>query len=88
MTQAITEAAALVELSRAGVEAFSRRRGEPDWLLEARLAAWERFSIDAAVISWTPGRVVTSVCVTCSALREIDKSQQSGASSSRAPTDS
>ena len=43
MTQATTEAAALVELSRAGVEAFSRRRGEPDWLLEARLAAWERY---------------------------------------------
>jgi Fe-S cluster assembly protein SufD len=43
MTQATTEAAALVELTRSGVEAFSRRRGEPDWLREARLAAWERY---------------------------------------------
>jgi Fe-S cluster assembly protein SufD len=43
MTQTTTKAAALVEFSRAGVEAFSRRRGEPDWLLEVRLAAWERY---------------------------------------------
>jgi Fe-S cluster assembly protein SufD len=32
-----------VELTRAAVEAFSRQRGEPDWVLESRLAAWERY---------------------------------------------
>jgi Fe-S cluster assembly protein SufD len=42
MTQTVKESA-LVALSREGVEAFSRRRGEPDWLRAARLAAWERF---------------------------------------------
>src|SRR6266516_748576 len=30
-------------LSRAFVEHFSRQRREPDWLREARLAAWERY---------------------------------------------
>lgn len=47
MTQTPTKAAeqteAAGELNRAAVEAFSRRRGEPDWLREARLAAWERY---------------------------------------------
>lgn len=43
MTQTTTEATRLVALSREGVEAFSQRRGEPDWLREARLLAWERY---------------------------------------------
>lgn len=42
MTHTTTEAARPVALSREGVEAFSRRRGEPDWLRAARLAAWQR----------------------------------------------
>jgi Fe-S cluster assembly protein SufD len=43
MTQTTTEPPALVALSAEGVEAYSRRRGEPDWLRLARLAAWERY---------------------------------------------
>ena len=42
MTPTIT-APGLVQLTRAGVEAFSRQRAEPDWLLHARLAAWDRY---------------------------------------------
>ena len=41
MNEIATQAPA--DLSREAVEAFSRRRGEPDWLRLARLAAWERY---------------------------------------------
>jgi Fe-S cluster assembly protein SufD len=37
------ESTVLERLSQATVETFSRERGEPEWLLEARLAAWDRF---------------------------------------------
>lgn len=38
-----TTAATGMSLSREAVDEFSRGRGEPDWLREARLAAWERY---------------------------------------------
>jgi Fe-S cluster assembly protein SufD len=39
----VTETEQAAGLNRAAVEAFSRDRGEPKWLLESRLAAWERY---------------------------------------------
>lgn len=42
-TEVTGQPGATAALGRADVEAFSRRRGEPDWLLAARLAAWERY---------------------------------------------
>ena len=36
-------AAALTGFSREAVEELSRRKGEPDWVREARLAAWETY---------------------------------------------
>ena len=41
MTQLLADAPPGV--SRADVEAFSRQRAEPDWLLAARLDAWARY---------------------------------------------
>jgi Fe-S cluster assembly protein SufD len=44
MTQStVTAADSHTVLSRASVEALSRQRSEPDWLRQARLAAWERY---------------------------------------------
>src|SRR5438046_7429356 len=44
MTQtSVTQIERPAGLDRAAVEAFSRERGEPDWLREARLVAWERY---------------------------------------------
>jgi len=36
MTQTLTQG-----FSRAGVEALSQLKGEPAWMLEKRLAAWD-----------------------------------------------
>ncbi len=38
MTETLTKG-----FTREGVEALSRLKGEPDWMLEKRLAAWERY---------------------------------------------
>lgn len=45
MTQSIIEVAETAEagLNRSAVEEHSRQRGEPDWLRQSRLAAWERY---------------------------------------------
>ena len=50
MSQLVTEvldragaSAASAGLSRETVEAYSRHRAEPEWLRDARLAAWERY---------------------------------------------
>ncbi|HEX5504300.1 MAG TPA: Fe-S cluster assembly protein SufD [Thermomicrobiales bacterium] len=43
MSTTLTEAAPVRGFSREAVEALSRAAGEPDWLREARLAAWETY---------------------------------------------
>lgn len=42
-TEVTGSTGATTELGRADVQALARRRGEPEWLLAARLAAWERY---------------------------------------------
>lgn len=43
MEATLSTTTALTGFSREGVEELSRRKGEPAWVLEARLAAWETF---------------------------------------------
>ena len=43
MESTITKEAALVGFTREGVEALSKAKGEPGWVLEARLKAWETY---------------------------------------------
>src|SRR5688500_3988665 len=42
-TATMPAAPALTGFSREAVEELSRRKGEPDWVLKARLAAWETY---------------------------------------------
>ena len=43
MESTITKEAALTGFTRDGVEALSRAKGEPGWVLDARLKAWETY---------------------------------------------
>jgi len=43
MEATITKATALTGFSREAVEELSRSKGEPSWVLEARLAAWDTY---------------------------------------------
>src|SRR5699024_6355453 len=42
-TVATDKNGALTGFSRAGVEALSRSRNEPEWVLQQRLAAWDTY---------------------------------------------